>query len=153
MDPSTAEDLGDRNSCQSYHGLVALVSPGTIPSHLLPYDQPTWVCPNLRPVPEGPTVPLRGVSHQPLPSWADPEKTDPRVVEDRGIGPDFLLEAEQLKKLARPQRPKFQGHLPAPTVSPGVCQPTSAAPAAHGSHPLLGVRVISHLWLLDWDMA
>ena len=45
VDPSIAEDLGDRNSCQSYHGLVALVSPGTVPSHLLSYDQPTWVCP------------------------------------------------------------------------------------------------------------
>lgn len=37
-------------------------------------------------------------------SCADPEKTNPRVVEAGGIGPDFLLEAEQLKKLARPQK-------------------------------------------------
>lgn len=74
VDPSIAEDLGDRNSCQSYHGLVALVSLGPVPSHL-PFLWPANLgVSNLRPVPEGTAVPLCG-SHQLLPSWADPELT------------------------------------------------------------------------------
>lgn len=73
-------------------------------------------------------------------------------MEAGGIAPDFLLEAEQLAP-SRPQRPKYQGHLPTSTLSPGICQPMSAAPAAYSSHPLLGVCLISHLWLLGWDMT
>lgn len=88
-----------------------------------------------------------------MPSWTDPGDADPRVVETGGIGPDSLQEAQELKKLARPQRPRYQGHLPTPILSPGVCQPMSAAPAAYSSHPLLGVRLISHLWPLGWDIA
>lgn len=29
----------------------------------------------------------------------------------------------QLKKLARPQRPRYQGDLPTPSLSPAACQP------------------------------
>ena len=75
------------------------------------------------------------------------------MVETGGIGPDSLQEAQELKKLASPQSPRYQGHLPTPVLPPGVCQPTSAAPAAYSSHPLLGVRLISHLWPLGWDIA
>lgn len=143
MDPSRAEDLRDRNSCQSYHGLVALVSSGTILSHLLSYDQSTWVCPSLRPVPEGTAVPLCGGSHQPLLSCADPEKTNPRVVEAGGIGPDFLLEAEQLKKLARPQKaqvPRSPSHPnPVPWRLPAhvCCTSCLRFPPASGGPPNL----------------
>lgn len=143
MDPSRAEDLGDRNSCQSYHGLVALVSPGTIPSHLLSYDQPTWVCPSLRPVPEGTAVPLCGGIHQPLLSWADSEKTNPRVVEAGGIDPDFLLEAEQLKKTGKtpkaqvPRSPSHPNPVPWRLPAHVCCTSCLQFPPATGGLPNL----------------